>query len=81
MQSEVSHSKHHLESIFDSIAEPIFSVNPERRITRLNKKFENIMKQGFPEILGQKCYTQLYNRTEVCPSCPLEDVIHKGKKT
>jgi phosphoserine phosphatase RsbU/P len=80
MQSDVSQSKHHLESIFDSITEPIFSVSPDYRITRLNKKFESIMEKKFAEILGQKCYTQLYNRNTICPFCPLGSVIHEGKK-
>lgn len=80
MQSDLTQSKHHLESIFDSITEPIFSVSPDYRITRLNKKFESIMKKTFSEILGQKCYTQLYDRDTICPFCPLASVIHEGKR-
>jgi sigma-B regulation protein RsbU (phosphoserine phosphatase) len=80
MQSDVSHSKHHLESIFDSITEPIFSVSPDYTITRLNKKFENIMGKTFREILGRKCFSQLYARDTICPFCPLSSVIHDGMK-
>jgi sigma-B regulation protein RsbU (phosphoserine phosphatase) len=80
MQGDLTQSKHHLESIFDSITEPIFSVSPDYRITRLNKKFESIMNKTFTEILGQKCYSQLYNRDTICPFCPLGNVIHGGKQ-
>ena len=41
--NELSYSKHHLESIFDSITEPIFTVNIHYEITRLNKKVESLM--------------------------------------
>lgn len=80
IENEVSQSKHHLESIFDSITEPIFSVSPEYKITRLNKKFENLMGTTFKEILGKKCYSQLYKKTDICPECPLERVIKKNEQ-
>jgi serine phosphatase RsbU (regulator of sigma subunit) len=38
------------------------------------------MEQKFQDILGQKCYSQLYHRDDVCPSCPLEGVINEGRK-
>ena len=47
LANELSQSKHHLESIFDSITEPIFTVNPEYEITRLNLKvlWEKLLKK------------------------------------
>jgi sigma-B regulation protein RsbU (phosphoserine phosphatase) len=81
MKSDVSQSKHHLESIFDSITEPIFSVNKDFRITRLNKKYETLVGKTFQEILGQKCFTQLYARKKICPDCPLSNIIKGGKES
>lgn len=80
INKEVSQSKHHLESIFDSITEPIFSVNLEYNITRLNKKFESLMGTTFKEILGKKCYSQLYRKTDICPDCPLERVVKQNER-
>ncbi|MBN1699663.1 MAG: SpoIIE family protein phosphatase [Spirochaetales bacterium] len=81
MHNDVSQSKHHLESIFDSITEPIFSVNNDYRITRLNKKYESLLQKTFQDILGQLCYTQLYRRSTVCPECPISNIMKEGKKT
>ena len=81
LANELSQSKHHLESIFDSITEPIFTVNPEYEITRLNKKFESLMGKTFKEILGKKCFTQLYKQKNICPECPLKRVVKGHKKT
>ncbi|MBN2533148.1 MAG: SpoIIE family protein phosphatase [Spirochaetales bacterium] len=80
MESDVSQSKHHLESIFDSITEPIFTVNPEYKITRLNKRYEDLMGTSFKEILGKKCYSQLYKKSDICPECPMERVVKKGEQ-
>ncbi|MBN2440863.1 MAG: SpoIIE family protein phosphatase [Spirochaetales bacterium] len=80
MENEVSQSKHHLESIFDSITEPIFTVNSSYEITRLNKKFELLMGNTFKEILGEKCYTQLYKQTTMCPDCPLNKVVNNQER-
>ncbi|MBN1411686.1 MAG: SpoIIE family protein phosphatase [Spirochaetales bacterium] len=78
---QINESKHHLEIIFDSISEPIFSVNPERMITRLNRQFEAVVGTTFSEILKKKCYTQLYKRRSKCENCPLEKILSTGKKT
>lgn len=75
---ELSRSKKHLESIFDSITYPIFTVNHDYQVTRLNKSFEVKTGKSFQDILLQKCYAQLYKRDTPCPRCPLQKVLTEG---
>ncbi|MBN2739172.1 MAG: SpoIIE family protein phosphatase [Spirochaetales bacterium] len=74
----ISESKHHLESIFDSITDPIFTINEKYEITRLNKQFEIIAKKPFKQILGTLCYKNLYFRDSPCPECPLKKILKNG---
>ncbi|MDX1957311.1 MAG: HAMP domain-containing sensor histidine kinase [Leptospiraceae bacterium] len=61
-----------LESIIDSIYEPILLIDKSYRISRANKvTLEFAESQGYSEILGKPCYEILFERKKPCEFCPI----------
>ena len=80
MEENISQPKQHLECIFDSITNPIFTISPDYKITRLNKSYESLVGKTFQEILGKPCYSQLYGRKVKCEDCPLDVVVNQNQR-
>jgi PAS domain-containing protein len=65
--------KRTLQAIFDGIEDGIFVINRDYEIVRANKAVLNIFgKRDFPDILGKKCFNELYQHTTICDNCPAE---------
>jgi len=80
MNQNISQSKQHLECIFDAITNPIFTINADYTITRLNKRYAALVGKSFREIIGKPCYSQLYKRSSPCLDCPLDSVLQKDQR-
>jgi len=72
-------SKQHLETIFDSITDPILIVGPDLTIQRLNKPAATMMGGDFRDIIGHKCYERFHGRSGPCKDCPHLEVFRKQK--
>ena len=80
---EVSHfmedTKKKLEIIFDSMDDGIYVINKKYEITRVNKPVLNIFgKRDFSEILGRKCFSEIYQRDVLCNNCPGKKTFEEG---
>ena len=80
---EVRHTlegiKKTLQAIFDGIKDGIFVINREYEIIRANKAVLNMFgKRDFSEILGRKCFNELYQRAAICDNCPAEKTFEDG---
>jgi signal transduction histidine kinase len=80
---EVKHllavAKKSLDAIFDGIEDWIFVINREYNIIRANKAILNISgKRDFSEILGRKCFNEIYQRDRICDNCPAEKTFKDG---
>ncbi|WP_108927712.1 LIC_12097 family sensor histidine kinase [Leptospira johnsonii] len=63
-----------LQAILDGITEPLVLIDSGFRVRRVNKAtLEFSSEPDFPSTLGRKCYEVLYNRSAVCPYCPMKD--------
>ncbi|PJZ70210.1 histidine kinase [Leptospira perolatii] len=63
-----------LQAILDGITESLVLIDPSFRIRRVNRAtLEFANETDFQSILGRKCYDALYNRTAVCPYCPMRE--------
>lgn len=83
---EVKHllavAKKSLDAIFDGIEDWIFVINREHEIIRANKAILNISgKRDFLEILGRKCFNEIYQRDRICDNCPAEKTFQDGIPT
>lgn len=77
---EKGNSEHpeYLKMIFDSVADGLFTVDPEMRITTFNRAAEEITGYRAREIIGRRCHDIF--RTSVCFSaCPLREAQETGE--
>ncbi len=64
---------------FDSVADPIFILDSNDRILRLNHAAANLLKRRPQEVLGETCY-RLIHGTEAPPDfCPHHITLKTGK--
>ncbi len=68
-----------MKQILDSIADGVFTVDLDGRITSFNKSAEGITGFSTDEALGQYCFDIF--RTDICESgCPLDESIRSGRQ-
>lgn len=71
--------KRTLQTIFDGIEDEIFVINREYEIVRVNKAVLNKFgEKGFREILGRKCFNELFQHDAICDNCPAEKTFKDG---
>ena len=69
----------HFETILDSIADGVFTIDLDFNITYFNHSAETITGVSKDQALGQKCFDVF--RANICQtSCALGQTIHTGKK-
>ncbi|MDP2968991.1 MAG: PAS domain S-box protein, partial [Deltaproteobacteria bacterium] len=67
------------ERTFDSVHDPIFILDKENRIQRLNLAATQLLKMDFKEAIGQPCY-RLIHGTESPPDfCPHRQTLETGR--
>ncbi|MBA3015575.1 MAG: sigma 54-interacting transcriptional regulator [Proteobacteria bacterium] len=67
------------DTILDSIADGVFTVDPELNITFFNKSAEKITGVSQKEAIGQKCFDVF--RANICQStCAIKQSIQSGKE-
>lgn len=68
----------HSREILDSIADGVFTVNPDMKITFLNRAAEKITGVSQLDAIGQYCFEVL--RSNICEtSCPMRNSLTTGK--
>ncbi|MFW5775399.1 MAG: SpoIIE family protein phosphatase [Chitinivibrionales bacterium] len=81
MQSRrIKHSKHQLESTFDSIDSPTATITEHYTIQRVNKAYAEMIGKDYKEILGRKCFEILRSRTSICEDCRMMQTLETGKQ-
>jgi PAS domain S-box-containing protein len=73
LEHEIYESKNELESVFDSIVDPLAVVSPEYIITRANIASAGLIKIDVKETIGKKCHRVLNGSEERCEVCPVEE--------
>jgi PAS domain S-box-containing protein len=67
-----------LSAILDSIAEGVFTVDLDLRVTTFNKAAERITGFRAEEVIGKPCRT-VFHSTVCRDSCPVKETIRTGK--
>ncbi len=78
MQSPPLDQQSHLSTILDSVADGVFTVDAEMRITWFNRAAEEITGFNRDEALGQSC-CEIF-RSSICfTGCPVREAMASGK--
>jgi signal transduction histidine kinase len=78
-QRQILNAKEEWEETFDAIEEIITILDNDLKITRINKSGVKAFNSSFEELLNVKCYKAFGNSSEMCPDCPVSEVIADGK--
>ncbi|MCK4623625.1 MAG: PAS domain S-box protein [Desulfuromonadales bacterium] len=68
---ELELEKAGLRSVLDGMADPVYICDSTHKITFINRA----MQERLGEVKEQPCYQALHQRQEICPNCPLEQVL------
>lgn len=71
-------SERFLASIFDSIQDGLCILDTDFTIVRANPTMENWYAHAQP-LVGKKCYEALYDATEPCGVCPVQQTLETGE--
>lgn len=69
------------DAVFSSISDPIIVIDPEYKILRANKAFEELVEHDLESIVGKKCF-QVFNcrdGLEGCEGCNARDTFKTGQ--
>lgn len=74
-------SKKHLETIFDSITDPIVIIGLDKKVQRLNNAALTLFEiKSFKDVIGSDCRKALHNCEKDCNFCIQNKIIEKKEK-
>lgn len=75
-----SDDEKYIDTILDSIADGVFTIDKERRVTSFNRAAERIAGFSRKEAIDQKCYEVFH--ANICQTqCALEKALRTGIQT
>jgi two-component system NtrC family sensor kinase len=66
------------ENTFDSIADPIYIIDNEYKLKKMNKSLASYSMKSIKVPLDPYCYRYLFNQNSVCPWCPVPKSLETG---
>lgn len=79
MFERVSKSQQEWENTFDSIFDPIYIIDPEYRLMKINKSLASYAMLPIKLPANQYCYRYLFHRDSICPWCPVPRSLRTGQ--
>lgn len=77
---KIINAKKELQKVFDSLIEGIIIIDRNFRVIRLNRAWLNMAgKEKYEDVLGQKCFTAMHGRKDICPDCVALEVFRSGQ--
>ncbi len=73
-------SKTHLETLFDSISDPIIVVSRDKTIERMNSATSLFIDMDYREAIGKKCHAVFHGSSTICTNCPHPKVLREKEK-
>lgn len=71
MFEKVLNSQREWENTFDSIADPIYIIDSEYRLKKMNKSLGGLAMKPIKLPEDRNCYRHLFHRNTICPWCPV----------
>ncbi len=66
------------ENTFDSIADPIYIIDNEFRLKKINKSLSSYAMKNIKMPVDPQCYRYLFNLNSICPWCPVPKSLETG---
>lgn len=79
MFEKLSNSQREWENTFDSIADPIYIIDNEYRLKKMNKSLAGFVMKAIQLPEGRNCYRHLFHRNTICPWCPVPRSMHSDQ--
>ncbi len=73
LEREILESKSDLESVFDSIVDPMAVISPDYVVSRANMASARLAGLDVKETIGRPCHIVLNGSEERCVACPVEE--------
>jgi signal transduction histidine kinase/PAS domain-containing protein len=71
MFEKVLNSQREWENTFDSIVDPIYIIDSEYRLKKMNKSLAGLTMKLIKVPEDRNCYRHLFHRNTICPWCPV----------
>jgi two-component system, NtrC family, sensor kinase len=79
MFDRVSQSQREWENTFDSIADPIYIVDNDFVLRKMNRSLASYVSKDIKLPLERNCFRYLFHRNTVCPWCPVPKGVETGE--
>ncbi len=74
-----SNNESFLNTIFNSIQDPICVIDRDYRIVRANEAYARMRHKSLGDLIGKVCYEELLNKNSVCDECAVKMTFESGK--
>ncbi|MFQ6103906.1 MAG: PAS domain S-box protein [Candidatus Glassbacteria bacterium] len=81
LEQEIYESKIELESVFDSIVDPLAVIRRDFTISRANRATARLVGVGIKEVVGKKCHELLHRTGVRCKPCPVSITYRTGQSS
>jgi len=78
---ELLRSRNTLRALFDGLPSSIYIINRQYQLVAINISRANRVKESPNILVGNNCYTVLFNRSEPCPGCQVHETLLHGTNT
>ncbi|WP_292486177.1 PAS domain S-box protein [Methanohalobium sp.] len=79
MYDKLEKSEYEKRVILNSTSEIIMYHDLEGKILWCNKATSKFTGLNCSDLIGQYCYNMLYNKSEICDNCPINEIVKTGK--
>ncbi len=76
---EIIKSQTRLQALFDGSPDAIILVDPDYRVSTVNKTGLHWFKKPLDCFVGKFCYQEFQGRSSLCPNCPAEESFTTGQ--
>src|SRR5262249_28860875 len=78
MLERISSSQQEWESTFDSISDPIYIVDADYRLRKINRSLASYAMISIKLPRERNCFRHLFHRNTICPWCPVPKSLQSG---
>ena len=78
---ELLHSRNTLRALFDSIPASMYIIDRKYSLLAINMSRANRAQTPPNKLVGRKCYEKLYNRSDPCPGCRVNETFNNARST
>ena len=78
MEKQIYESKQKLMAVIDGITDFLYVVDPEFRISQINRPYASYLKRTPQSLVGRICYESLRGQRQPCTDCLVPQILEKA---